>query len=485
MKVKFQIMTINDQSILELNPWWANPSEIQRDPYLVELERLPLRWDPPVLEAVETGTRRVHTLRGPRQVGKSTTMKLLVRRLLEAGERRVLYYTFDLSRDNRDIGDVIRRARALHPDPNGPWFLFLDEVTTIDNWQLGVKYVIDNGPARDDFFLCTGSSAREVSGELLPGRRGKGRDYLQLPISFRDFCMAAMGIELPEETITASKIPTEDGYRLIRTLHLLRQELDRAWRAYLQVGGFPAAVTDYLKHGAISPETVQMLWNIVASDIRRAGRDDIAGLKLIERVGRSLGTPLAWKSLAGDMDVSHPTAREYVQLLSESFLLLVFFFWDLSKSELSARKQRKVYFVDPLMDAIPETMMSGVRRATSDALRENLVGVALFRSATDRLVQSDPVAGSVGYWKSQRGHEIDFLLPSVENDPGSPRFPIEVKGDDRRSIASARTSIGRVFGRGLIVTRSFFDLDDDIPAIPEAVFLAGLPEHPLRTPVGR
>src|SRR5690606_5096561 len=217
----------------------------------------------------------------PRQVGKSTTAKRLIKQLLERGERRVLYFSFDLATAHTDIAGVVQRARQLHPDPDGPWYLFLDEVTTIADWQLGVKYVVDNGPSDQDFILCTGSSARKVGSEQLPGRKGAGRHYLQLPVSFRDFCVYAMGISLPDATLTPGQMLTPEGVRVLRQFNLASIDLARAWRAYQEVGGFPAAVEDYLEHGEVSPETVEMLWDIIAGDVRSLGRSDVATLKML------------------------------------------------------------------------------------------------------------------------------------------------------------------------------------------------------------
>ena len=68
-------------------------------------------WAPPVESRLTLEDPEVHTLRGPRQVGKTTTVKRLIRRLLERGERRVLYF----SRSNiSDAQDRRRQLQALH-----------------------------------------------------------------------------------------------------------------------------------------------------------------------------------------------------------------------------------------------------------------------------------------------------------------------------------------------------------------------------------
>lgn len=128
--------------------------------------------------------------------------------------------------------------------------------------------------------------------------------------------------------------------------------------------------------------------------------------------------------------------------------------------------------------------MPGARRAPADGLIENLVAVALDRSATERLVQAEPAPGAIGLWRSTGGGEIDFVV--AERVPGSrtPRLPVEVKGDARPGIRCARRSMRAVFGRGVIAGTSRFDPDAEIPVIPVALLLAargGRPERLART----
>lgn len=470
-----------DLQILEQNPWWGDPAAISEDRYLQRLRTAAFRWRPPVLDAMVLHPGAVHTLRGPRQVGKSTTAKLLIERLLKAGERRVLYFSFDLVRHDTAIVDVIRRARQLHPKPDGPWYLFLDEVTTVPEWQRAVKYTIDAGLAAGDFLFCTGSSARQMGTETLPGRRGDGRDYLQLPVSFRDFCTLVAGIPLPADAIPLGALLTAEGMQLAREVNLQGAALRRTLAAYRDVGGFPAAVTDYLVTGQVSSRTVEMLWAMAAEDVRRAGRDTVGTLKLLERISRSLGSTLSWDAMAEAMDAANAvTARDYVTLLAQSFLLLPVYFWDMADNTLKPQKQRKVYFIDPLFDAVAAQLLPGARRAAVPALVENLVAIGLYRSATDRLVQAAPAPGSVGVWRSTRGTELDFVV--AEKAPGltGPRLPVEVKGDNPTGISNSRKSIRRVFGRGIIATDTLFQPDALIPAIPVAVLLALLRERPTR-----
>lgn len=487
-------MTRYDDQILMLNPWWRGSAAVARDVHLRQRADARFTWNPPALEAIPLVPGSTHTLRGPRQVGKTTTLKSLLGRVVEQGEPRVLYYSFDLQRESQSIWEVVARAKALHPDPNGPWYLFLDEVTSIPDWQMGVKYLWDQGTTRKDLIVCTGSSARQMGAEQLPGRRGDGQDFVQLPLSFRAFCRDALRMELPSETLEVTEIPTERGSAVLREYNLWAAELDDAVTRFLEIGGFPAAVQDAFAGaslasgpgptgaglGPVQDRTIRMLWDIIAGDIQQFGRDKHSALKLLERVGVSVGAAVAWDSLRQDMDVgSHNTAKEYTHLLSEAFMLLTVFYAN-TNGGFEPDRQRKLYFIDPLVARIAPTLMPGARRANADGLIENLVAVALYRSAVETLALADPLPGALGYWRSADNREIDFLVPSVAGT-GSPRIPVEVKGDSTRGISGARLSIRRTFGQGVVVTRKRFDWQPDVPAIPLGVFLAALGDRPQRT----
>lgn len=476
-----------NQRILASNPWWDPTFDITQDPHIGALRTSPFAWDPPALATLPTAPGSTHVLRGPRQVGKTTTVKRAIERLVAAGERRVLYFAFDLERHPEDIVEVLQRARALHPAPQGPWHLFLDEVTTVPNWGLGVKYAWDQGMTRDDLVVLTGSSARdlETNREYLPGRRGfDPRDLIQLPVSFRDFCRVALGLPLPEETLRLETLRTPDGERLLKTLNLREADLSRAFNIYLEVGGFPAAVADYLRHGQVRTTTTTTIWTAIAGEIQRLGRDRLAALKLLDEVNVSLGSPLKWVDAARAMDAGSPiTAKEYAKLLAETFTLLTVYFWDLSGSGLNPQAARKLYVMDPLLARIAPTLIPGTRAAPTDGLVENLAAIGLFRSAATRMTQADPQPGTIAHWRSTNNREIDFIAAVDSPMVPAQRFPIEVKGDSRPRLVHARQAIRRAFGAGLVTSRSVFDWDSHVPIVPLPVFLAALQEHPERVGV--
>ena len=408
-----------------------------------------------------------------------------MQQLVAKGESRILYYSFDLGTDPEVIAEVVRLAKRIHPHPEGPWYLFFDEITSVPQWQLGVKVAWDSGVTSGDALLLTASSAHDLKrgAERLPGRRGKGRDYLQLPISFRDFCMLTHGVKFDDEPLWPEEFLTPKGERILTRLMSQQQTLSRAFEEYQRVGGFPAAVSDLLTEPTrdATPETLQSLWSIIAGDVSKSGRDPLAALKLLDSIAVSLGSTLSWQSAARAMGFEAPnTAKEYAEFLAESFALLALYYWDIDRKSLESNKQRKLYWLDPVLGRIPALLIPGSRVAPTDGLIENVVAAGLFRSAAQTLIQANAVPGTVGYWRSSSDRELDFVIPQV-TDLKQMRLPIEVKGDNATGLNGARQTIRQRFRKGLVLSRTVFDWRADIAILPVWSFLAGLREEPHRT----
>ena len=101
---------------------------------------------------------------------------------------------------------------------------------------------------RNATYVVTGSSALDLkkSSEKLPGRRGKGCDFVLLPLSFRQFLSILYPqIKLvPVDSISEFLQKKEEDFFNFR---MYKTEIEGALHAYLKTGGFPAWIDAHLK----------------------------------------------------------------------------------------------------------------------------------------------------------------------------------------------------------------------------------------------
>ena len=471
-------MALSDDQIFGQNRWWTTTAWRTSDPHLALLEAQPVRLAADFVAGLDLNQPGIHILRGPRQVGKSTDLKLLVERALAGGlqARAVVYLALDLleGRHLSELAATVRRALDL-AGRDGPGLLLLDEVTAVTGWQTAVKSLWDDGTIRGEVVVCTGSSAIDLQHgavERLPGRRQAGVDHLALPQSFAAFAHAVNGDIPPSPRPTVADLCGPDGEALMRDMRAYAPALDAALEKYLHFGGLPAAVSEAAS-GAREPsrEVKRVLYDSLVRELQRKGASVPAGHALLERVVRSLGSKISWSSMAREMDVplgrgtgrpSHQTLRDYIELLAGGYFLFVTYFWRAGSQANEQSRDKKVFLADPLLHTIA---LDGAPGLAFDmpALVENAVGMALLRryEPADRLLETFILPERLHIWQTTRGGEIDFVcgprreLDVVEvkyrNDPGLSAAAAAARAHPGRPVAMATKSTFRVAERYVLL----------------------------------
>lgn len=141
------------------------------------MERGKIKWIPLCIDEISLKPFSLNFVFGPRQVGKTTLLKLLIKKLLEQGieKERIFYFRCDKLADYKELDEVLKTYFEFRKSKNiSGSFIFLDEITFPKEWFRTIKYYIDVGEFRNDVLVLTGSLSmylkKEV--ELFPGRRG-------------------------------------------------------------------------------------------------------------------------------------------------------------------------------------------------------------------------------------------------------------------------------------------------------------------------
>lgn len=479
-------MALSDETIISLNPWWTNPQWVDLDPHLEELRGRSVRLGAPAfVSSIEVGGRATHVVRGPRQVGKSTGLKLLAERAYRSGlaGRQLIYLALDLLEDQplEEVARTITRAKRLS-DGSGPALILLDEVTAVPRWATAVKSLWDAGHTRRDTVVCTGSSALDLAEggvEGLPGRRGSGHDFLVLPHAFPEFARVVDPL-IPESPRLSVAGIVEDQALFESHLVYLPQ-LQQALQRFLRFGGLPVAVIEAAT-GAREPsrETQRVVWDSISREMRKRGASETAARALLERVVRSLGSKTNWSALAREMDVplggkktppDHRSVRDYIELLGLCYETMVVYFWKPGTATNDLAKDKKVYLADPLLHHAVLQRTAGLAFDEPAAV-ENALASSLYRSYEPFESQADGLSNpsALHAWETASPKEIDFCC-------GPAHAPDLVEVKFRESVRPADTvTMRRAFpGRpAILASKRTLIFDGDHISIPAAMLLWAL-----------
>jgi predicted AAA+ superfamily ATPase len=484
---------LDDAQINLYNPWWGREGWEAEDSHLRRLRMRAVQLPAPQVEELDLSRPAIHILRGPRQVGKSTDLKLLVRRALQSGvaARQIVYLSLDLLEEQPAAELVSTIARALELARSGaarPRLILLDEVTAASGWRISIKTLWDDGRIDSDVVVCTGSSAIDLArgaAERLPGRRGAGRDMLVLPQGFASFARALDANVPPGLGLTIADILSEDGRTALLDARVHMLSLRGALERYLVFGGMPAAVAEAVSGAPEPSEEVQrVLWDSLVREVLRRGASASAAHALVERIARSLGSKVSWSRLGRELGVplgrppgARPavaadprTVQGYVEMLAVNYFALVLYFWKADSGSGDLAKDKKIYFGDPLLHTIA-CSRTALGRDVHAAV-ENALALALYRryEPSERSAEAFPCPERLHVWGTSRGGEIDFVC-----GPRSAIDAVEVADWNRTSRQKATAPMRALPGRpSLVATRDELDFGATANLVPAWLLLWAL-----------
>lgn len=470
--------------ILNQNPWWRDKELISHDPKIRELARRPFCFRPELLDEFNMQAPAVYTLRGPRQIGKTTALKILIRDLLQRADiakEQVLYYScdnLDTRHELADLLDAYFQHLLLLGLSDKPIFIFIDEITVIKEWQRTIKHFADQGSLERAVVILTGSSATDLrhGAERLPGRRGAiaNPDKVLLPMGFKEY-LGTLAPALAKKCVNTIKLTAIDGdaIKQLHTLLPLLGELNIHFERYLLTGGYASAINDYEEFGEVRYATWESYQQWVRGDISRSGKSERTARQIIRELLRISISAFSWETIAKKIDVaSHKSVAEYMQTLEDAFALKTVYQIDVNTGVPCVKKLKKNYFLDHFIqwamrgwvenwltyhDTITSLIIGGDFKGS---LAEEITANELFR----RFDRNDWLDSRVFFWKN--GGEVDFIIQE-----SSELFPIEVKYQKGAGLSDCAMMKKLGFKRGIIVSNETLVMQDGFAVIPLPLFL--------------
>lgn len=269
----------------------------------------------------------VKILTGVRRCGKSTILKMIIKKLREekhVDDEQILNYRFD----SMEYGDMTTKELYLELKSkiiqSKKTYLFLDEIQEIEGWEKVVNTLASDFDV--DIYI-TGSNSRMMSSEISTYLTGRYITFHIYTLSF-------------EEYLTFKKSYT--------TLKDLKQEFSQ----YVRLGGFPAThLQDYSQDEVYT--IVKDIYNsTIFSDIVR--RNPVKKIGQLERVVKytfnNIGNTFSAKSISNyfkseQRKIDNETVYSYLEKLQKAYILHKCSRYDLQGKNI-LKTQEKFYLAD-------------------------------------------------------------------------------------------------------------------------------------------
>ena len=460
------MMDITDYAVQ--NVWWKGKTHINDDRHISSYLSKEYRWHSRIPDEMRLDPGNIFTIRGPRQIGKTTLVKLIVKSLIEEGadEKSVFYATCDVIIDHIELLKLVRSYLEFADSNNiHKKYIFLDEISGIGDWQKAIKLLVDSGELDDTCLILTGSHTLDIKYgfERLPGRTGRyGKDYLLLPLTFSEF-VSLVRPDISASITPAASLSIHAINRAVNSAIPFDRELKVLFNQYLTVGGFPLAINEFYKKNAIPDYIYELYTRWVVGDITKWGKQEKILKQMLRTAILKQGTAVSWDSFAKDAEIkSHKTVSSYAEDLENMFVFFVLYYIDLNKKTPDYNKNKKIYFFDPFIFHIFNRMLYFRDAKITPALIEAVAVVHFARFAQKRFPYAR-LSDVAFYWKNRKETDIVLL---TEGEP----FAVEVKYQER--ITKDDFASLHHFKEGILASKSSVKLDEQYSVVPVHILLA-------------
>ncbi len=314
------------------------------------------------------GTRKAIILLGPRQVGKTTLLKILF-----PEEDKMIW----LNGDELDVQDLFAHVSSsrLKAIIGNKKIIIIDEAQRIPEIGLRLKLITDQ--IQEVQLIATGSSSFELANQLNEPLTGRKWEYHLYPISFKEM-VNHHGL-LEESRLIPHRLVYGYYPDVVNNIGDEREILKQLSESYLYKD---ILLLDQIK----KPEAL---------------------IKLLKGLAFQVGSQVSYNELAQLCGLDAKTIEKYIQLLEQSYI--IFRLGSFSRNlRTELKRSRKIYFYDNgIRNALIANFNQIENRTDIGALWENFL---MSERIKHNAYQQEWV--NQWYWRTKDQQEIDLLEES-------------------------------------------------------------------------
>jgi predicted AAA+ superfamily ATPase len=389
--------------------------------------------------------RESYAIKGPRQSGKTTILKILQQKLTG---KNVIFLDFEdpdiLEAFETNPKQYIKSFMAK----NDNYYFLMDEYHYVKNAGKTLKLLYDT--FENAKFIVTGSSSLELSNTMAKFLVGRVFFFELFQFSFHEFLTAKNSrlASIYKEKNNHVKEFILNGTLFPIEKDLFQKEFAPLFDEYLTFGGYPAV---------IKTEDVETKRTILKNIYDTYISKDIVGfLKtsdaskyrcVVRTLAALTGKLMNYNELSSACQSYYKEIKQIISMLSETYVIqLLQPFHRNPITEL--KKNPKVYFLDTgVRNHIINNFNPIENRTDAGALIENHVLLCLRNHFPDK---------TINYWRTTAKAEVDFILRL--NDE---LIPIEAKYQtfQKPKISRSLRSYIKTYKpqKALIVTKNFWN----------------------------
>jgi len=392
--------------------------------------------------------REIIAIKGPRQSGKTTLLKMLKDFLINEkniDEDHIIYITFEdneiLYKFSENPKDFIRK----YITDNKRYYFLIDEAQYCKDLGKKLKLIYDL--FENIKIIITGSSSLELKNETAKYLVGRLLEFELYPINFYEFLLykdqkiAKIYREWNEKILNL--LINNSDFEIKKDVDIYINDLLKYLNEYIKFGGYPAIVK-----AKSEKEKIFLLKNLINTYLDRDIvsflniRDIIKFRRLITALSSLNGSLINITQLANEVNSYFKEIIDLLDILEQTYIIRrIRPFHKNLVTEL--KKENKIYFVDTgLRNYLINNFNDIEIRNDSGTLIENFILNELYQY------------GKINFWRTKNKAEVDFIFEGKEIIPIEVKFSTIKKNILTKSLYSFIKNYNSKFS--IIVTKNYW-----------------------------